>query len=167
MIDFKQATATEALTVAKARHASWASTYRGIYPDEMIDDFDYRWHVQKECARLMNPNYFCYLVMDGDRCVGYFSFGTVCPGTWKDFSFRLHSLYLHPEYQGRGIGRRIFAFVQEECVKRGFDKLFLNCHPDNYTGIGFYKHMGGIVTDIDFGTGKPEEFGCTLEFFFP
>ncbi len=166
MIKFRRAAVTDALTIATVRQKAWAATYRGIYPDEMIDDFDYRWHVQKECSRLMNRQYCCYLVLDKGECVGYFAYGSVCPGTWKDFSFRLHSLYLLPAYQGTGLGRKIFDEVRRACVTKGQDKLFLDCHPDNHQGMGFYRHMGGIVTDIDYGTGSPDTFGCTLEFYF-
>lgn len=166
VIRFQKATPTEALTIVKTRHKVWETSYRGIYPDEMIDDYDYRWHVQKECARLMNPQFHCYMVMDGDSCVGYFSYGKVCYGTWKDFEFRLHSFYLQPEYQGRGLGRKIFAQIKEECLRQGYSKLFLDCHPDNHKALGFYRHMGGTIANYDYGTGSREEFGCTVEFYF-
>ena len=164
MIKFQKATPTEALTIVKTRQKAWAATYRGIYPDEMIDDFDYRWHVQKECARLMTPQFYCFLVMDGTDCAGYFSYGRVCPGTWKDFSFRLHSFYLLPEYQGRGLGRQIFAYISDSCRQMGYDKMFLDCHPDNHRALGFYQHMGGVITGVDYGTGSREEYSCTVEF---
>ena len=164
MIRFQKATPTEALTIVKTRQKVWETTYRGIYPDEMIDDFDYRWHVQKECARLMTPQFYCFLVMDGNTCVGYFSYGRVCPGTWKDYSFRLHSFYLLPEYQGRGLGRQIFARIADSCRQMGYDKMFLDCHPDNHKALGFYQHMGGVIAGIDYGTGSREEYSCTIEF---
>ncbi len=166
MIEFRKARPSDALTIAKIRHIAFDATYRGIFSDETIDLFDEHWHEEKQKTRLRNPNYQCYLVMDGKTCVGYFAYGKVCPGTWKDFNFRLHALYLTPEYQGRGLARRIFETVRTECLSKGYNRLFLDCHPENYGGLAFYKHMGGIVTDVDYGTGSPEEFGCTLEFYF-
>ena len=41
---FVEATAADALTIIGLRCRIWDTTYRGIYPDSMIDDFDWAWH---------------------------------------------------------------------------------------------------------------------------
>lgn len=166
MIEIRKATEEDALTIIRTRQKAWDATYRGIYPDEVIDQFDWKWHLEAERRRLRNPNFQCYMVLDGESCVGYVSYGTVRAGTWKDFSFRLHSLYLLPPYQGNGLGKKIFTQVQEACKAMGCNKMFLDCHPDNHNALGFYRHMGGVITQVDSGHENRQEDTCTIEYYF-
>ena len=39
-VTFKKAEPTDAPLLAATRQKAWAATYRGIYPDEMIDQYD-------------------------------------------------------------------------------------------------------------------------------
>ena len=166
MIEFRKAEVSDALTIVQTRQKVWDTTYRGIYPDKEIDEFDYNWHLKAEQTRLSNPKFHCHMVMDDGVCVGYFSYGKVTPGTWKDFSFRLHSLYLLPEYQGRGMGRRIFEQIKDICLSCGYEEMFLDYHPANENALAFYRHMGGLITDVDAGHENPMEDCCTIEYHF-
>ena len=156
----------DAELIVKTRQKAWDATYRGIYPDEMIDEFDYEQHIIMEKHRLINPDFCCALVMDAGTCVGYFSYGKIPAGVWKDFTFRLHSLYLLPEYQNSGLGSKIFAQVQESCLRIGKGRMYLDCHPANKKALGFYRHMGGVVTYISTGHVNPCEDECHIEFDF-
>ena len=60
---FVEATAADALTIIGLRRRIWDTTYRGIYPDSMIDDFDWAWHKEKELSRIR--------VSDSKRWSGY------------------------------------------------------------------------------------------------
>lgn len=86
---------------------SSAAAYRGIYPDKAIDGFDYKWHTARDEKRIASPNWFSYLVMDGEQCTGYYTYRAVPEGTYRDFRLCLLSLYLLPQYQRRDLGRRI------------------------------------------------------------
>lgn len=166
MIEIRRALLEDAATIIATRQKAWAATYRGIYPDAMIDDFDWEWHLEAEMRRLSHPDFYCHLVMDKGKCVGYLSYGPVCTGVWKDFRFRLHSLYLLPSYQRMGLGKRLFQLAQQACEEMGYRKLFLDCHPHNSNALSFYVHMGGVICQIDSGHKNPQEDACTLEFHF-
>lgn len=158
MVEFRKASFEDALIIVKTRQKVWNATYRGIYPDEVIDNFDYDWHLKAEQKRLSKPEFECYLVLDGAEPIGYFSYGRVGK------RFRLHSLYLLPGYQGMGLGRRIFELVKAACKDAGFSGMYLDCHPDNKNALIFYRHMGGTVTHMDAKHENPMEDSCTLEF---
>ena len=166
MIEFRRAGCEDALTIVRLRQKCWDCTYRGIYPDDAIDGFDYEWHLRMEHSRLMKEAYQCYLVLDGEKPAGYFAYGVVHPDVLKGFFFRLHSLYLLPAYQGRGLGRKIFSNTIQRCRDMGYDRLFLNCHPQNNNALAFYRHMGGVISHVDDGHENPQEDGCTVEFYF-
>ena len=160
MVEFRKASLGDALTIVKTRRIAWDATYRGVYPDEEIDNFDYDWHLKAEQKRLSKPEFECYLVLDEGETVGYFSYGRVSQ------KCRLHSLYLLPAYQGMGLGRRIFELVKAACIDAGFSGLYLDCHPDNQKALSFYRHMGGYVTHMDAGHENSMEDCCTVEFYW-
>lgn len=166
MIEFIRASASDAALIAQTRQKAWQSTYRGIYPDEAIDGFDLYQHTLREGDRLRNPNYRCFLVMDGVSCVGYFAYGTIREGIWKNFIFRLHSLYLLPAYQGKGLGRQVFGQVKKDCQSIADGRMYLDCHPMNIKALGFYRHMGGMITHTRIGHCNPCEDSCRIEFDF-
>ena len=59
---FVEAGKDDALSIIGLRHKIWSTTYRGIYPDHMIDDFDWAWHEEKELSRINDPAYSVYLI---------------------------------------------------------------------------------------------------------
>ena len=160
MIHFHKAVPENALTIIETRQKCWDATYRGIYPDDVIDNFDYAWHLRAEQKRLSNPNFHCWMVMDDMTCAGYVSCGPV-----KDGRFRLHSLYLLPAYQKKGLGRRMFEMVKAFCKESGYSQLHLDCHPENKNALAFYQHMGGIVSVFDTGHENKQEDSCTIEYW--
>ena len=160
MVEILKAALKDALTIVKARQQAWDTTYRGIYPDEVIDNFDYDWHLKAEQNRLINPGFHCFMVMDQENCVGYFSYGATQRG------FRLHSLYLLPAYRKLGLGKQIFEQAKTACIEFGCNEMFLDCHPDNQNALGFYQHMGGVITAMDAGHENRQEDCCTIEFSF-
>lgn len=160
MIIFQSAVPGDALAIIKTRQKCWDATYRGIYPDDVIDGFDYAWHLKAEQKRLSNPNFHCWMVMDEMACVGYVSCGPM-----KDGRFRLHSLYLLPAYQKKGLGRRMFEMVKMFCKEAGYGKMYLDCHPENKNALAFYQHMGGIVSVLDTGHENKQEDSCTIEYW--
>ncbi len=165
MLIYKKATPDDAKLLALTRQKVWAATYRGIYPDEMIDDFDYDWHIKREQSNLQNPVFHTYLVMDSNECVGYFTYLMKDTPLWRDYHFRFYSLYLLPAYQGHGEGRKIFQTVLSKCRKSGYNKLYLSCQPQNSQAMGFYRHMGGCIVDEDVGHEHPEEDTVEFEFY--
>ncbi len=54
-VQFRRAEVSDAALLAQTRQKAWASTYRGIYPDAMIDDFDHDWRIRREEKNLQNP----------------------------------------------------------------------------------------------------------------
>lgn len=164
-IVLRRATQDDAMTLAQTRQQVWEATYRGIYPDAAIDCFDFQWHAQEERRRLSRWEYDCELILDGEACVGYVAWGTRKEDAWRDFTFRLNSLYLLPEYQGVGLGRWLLNQVRAACRDQGCRKFYLDCHPANKKALGFYQHMGGVVTRVKARHHNPMEDSCIVEFY--
>ena len=142
LVRFEMATEEDTKTIIELRKQIWATTYRGLYPDSMIDDFDYAWHLAKELQRIRNPQYRVYRIVKDDRNIGYLS-------TRKTDVVMLQSLYVLEEYQYQGIGRTAFEFVKQYCRENGADSFVCHCLPENWNARKFYEKMGGKVIGED------------------
>jgi GNAT superfamily N-acetyltransferase len=130
-VEFRCARAEDARLLAETRRRAWDTTYRGIYPDAMIDEYDLEAHTALDAARIANPANAVFLAMDGAECVGYFTYGPYTYGRYKDFALCLNSLYFLPGYRRMGLGRRAFAQLTEFCRERGIPKFFCGCNCHN------------------------------------
>ncbi len=163
-IEYRKASPKDAALLAQTRQKAWNATYRGIYPDSMIDEFDYDWHIRREEKNLQNPHIHTWLILSEGACHGYVTWIASEKPLWRDYHFRLYSLYLLPQLQGRGLGRRIFQGIQTQCRELGYGKLYVSCQPQNIPAMGFYSHMGGRIVAED--TGNEEQFMDTVEWEF-
>ena len=72
----------------------------------------------------------------------------VIAGTISLAVARLHSLFVEPDYQSRGVGRQLVSFVERHAVGTGVDELRLN---SSFTARPFYERLGysfeGLSTD--------------------
>lgn len=157
-IDFVPAKTSDAATISTLRQRIWDTTYRGIYPDTAIDNFDYDWHQQRDLKKISDPSFTVYLIKHGDENIGYFVFQHAGSGVW------LHSLYVLQEYQHKGIGKQAFVFLEDYCRENKISRFACNCSPHNENAMRFYQRMGGVVTKADTGHGNRQEDGVIFEF---
>lgn len=141
-VRFAPAAEHDVMPIIELRRQIWATTYRGIYPDSMIDDFDYAWHKEKELQRIKNPAYAVYFITVDHRNIGYLSIH-------KAETVRLLSLYIVKEHQRQGIGRKAFDFVAEHCRSNNTDSFICSCVPENWNARYFYEKMGGRIVRED------------------
>lgn len=160
----RRALPEDAELIARTRKACWETTYRGIYPDEMIDKYDLEFHARWDRRTLLDPQVRFFLVFDGADCVGYYSYGRCTFGTYKDFTVCLNSVYLLPPYRGQGIGVAVIREVREYCKALGVSRFFCACQPDNHPAMAFYSAMGGKLDALSDGHLNPAENTAYFEF---
>jgi ribosomal protein S18 acetylase RimI-like enzyme len=67
--------------------------------------------------------------------------------------FKLHKLYVHPDWQHRGVGRALLAAVEQQVSRAGGTHLKLNVNKRNERAIAMYRRRGfmiheSVVVDI-------------------
>lgn len=154
---FVEATAADALTIIALRRRIWDTTYRGIYPDSMIDDFDWDWHKERELSRIHLPAYSVYLIRKDGRAIGYLTMH-------QADEIVLQSLYILSEYQRQGIGRIAFDFIKEYCKEQHAESFICQCVPDNLNARAFYERMGGKVIGEDLANEERWQNSVTYRF---
>lgn len=58
------------------------------------------------------------------------------------------SIYLHPSVHGRGIGRKLYAVVEELLRRQGFWKVYAIVTSENLASIAFHKAVGYATTAV-------------------
>jgi GNAT superfamily N-acetyltransferase len=95
----------------------------------------------------------CYdRLLAGNDLVGFASYGP----TEQTAVFKLHKIYLHPDWQGRGLGSRLLQHCEREVRAAGAHRLILSVNKRNAKAIAAYQRNGfviveSVVTDIGGG----------------
>jgi len=134
--------------LSKLKHMVWNETYRGIYSDEKIDNYDYEKNTEKFLNIISNSNIELYVVEDKGRLVGYMDCGFPYR-PYKNYKQEIGLLYLLKEYQGKGIGRKLFDMASNKIKENGYKEFFVSCNKYNNGAQKFYKKMGGTIINID------------------
>ena len=156
-IEFSPILECEISTLGVLRQQAWSATYRGIYPDDMIDQFDFKWHEARDLQRFQSPNFYHWLIKENDKNIGYLTIRTA------DFVY-LYSLYLLPIAQKHGYGQQAMTFTARFCEEYGRPIFRCHCQPDNTNAMGFYRRMGGHIVEEDFDNIEKWQNTAVFEF---
>jgi len=164
MYVFRNAIEEDAKGLARLRQKVWSENYRGIFHDEMIDNFDFDMHELKFLNQINDPEIEMFIIENDGNQIGYFSFNTTAQESMGMFGLRLISLYILYEYQNKGIGTKIFSHIRKYCSDKNILNFYNTCNMYNFNAIEFYKKMGGIVIFEDSGHENKFENQVYLEY---
>lgn len=143
----------------------WESTYRGIYSDYRIDNYNYLEEENKFGKIIRNKNINLFVVVINNKIVGYMACGESI-NSFLDYKQELSLLYLHPDYQGLGIGRKLFELGYNTIKDNGYNKFFIGCNKYNLKAIAFYQKMGGNIIGIDKDIDSNDKYFIQVKFGF-
>lgn len=148
MLAFPIAREADAPVIAALRQRCWAASYRGVYPDEMIDGFDHHWHAARDLARIRDAQHIVRLITLDDRPIGYIIL------TLRNAPL-LMSLYILPEHHRLGVGSTAFALIRDTFGRLGHSHFTCQCLPSNAPARAFYERMGGVLCGEDSDNPEP------------
>lgn len=142
-IRIRTAETADAAGVAAVHDAAWMEAYRGIIPgphlERMVQRRGPRWW-ENAIARGSR-----IVVLDfDDRIAGYASYGRN-RAVSLPYRGEIFELYLNPEHQGLGFGRRLFDAASRELANHGLTSVVVWSLADNERAIGFYGKLGGLM----------------------
>lgn len=141
VIEIRRAKATDAAAVATAHDESWRSTYRGIIPGPELERLVSRRGDAWWDGAIRKGSRVSVLVF-GDHVAGYANYGRNRARSLS-YDSEIYELYLRPEYQGLGFGRRLFTAARRDLVQGGMKSLVIWALSDNEPALGFYRALGG------------------------
>ncbi len=164
----RPATAEDAGAIHRVRAAAWRATYAGLVPPAFLAEVtpDDPVAVRRLAERLGNPaeRVRALLGVIGERVVGYAVVGPdrhpVAAGAAGTSRGEVYALYLLPEAQGAGLGRRLLREAERALLDAGFQDGVLWMIQSNERARGFYERMGwqrtGERKGHDLGADVPE-----------
>ena len=141
LIEVRPAKAADAAAVASTHDEAWRSAYQGIIPGAELDKLIARrgpiwWDSAiRKGSRIT-------LLQFGDTVAGYANYGR---NRAKSLFYdgEVYEIYLRPEYQGLGFGRRLFNAARKDMQQSGLKSLVVWALSDNEPSIEFYRALGG------------------------
>ncbi|MGE3245228.1 MAG: N-acetyltransferase family protein [Beijerinckiaceae bacterium] len=152
LVTVRTARPADAAEIANVHDLSWREAYRGIIPgrelERMISRRGPKWW-QSAVKRGSN-----ILVLDFDETVvGYATYGRN-RARGVPYKGEIYELYLTPEFQGLGFGRRLFRAARADLTRHRCDSVVVWALEDNARAVDFYRHLGGAAIKR-----APEKFG--------
>lgn len=130
------------LAISRIYEESWKFAYRGIIPQSYLDSIPSgRW-----ASRVDTPGMDSFVMLDGSRYAGTAS---CCPSRFSEYKGfgEIVSIYLLPEYMGKGYGRLLLDAAVFQLEKMGFRHIFLWVLEENYRARAFYEKLGFRPTE--------------------
>ena len=148
----RPATEADVAGIAEVHVQSWHATYPGILPAAEIERHTPARRVGMWARVLVaadQPSAAVLVAARGGQVLGFASIGAfrvepaeAAADASSALAGELNALYLRPNWQRQGIGRRLFHATFASLRSRGFAEMrcwVLDANP----AIAFYKRMGG------------------------
>src|SRR5215510_10794026 len=141
LIEIRRAKSADATAVAETHDEAWRAAYQGIIPGaELAKLISRRGPVWWESA--IRKGSRVALLVFGDRIAGYANYGRNRARSLT-YDGEIYELYLRPEFQGLGFGRRLFTATRRDLGQSGFKSLVVWALSDNDPAVEFYRALGG------------------------
>ncbi|MAS14194.1 MULTISPECIES: GNAT family N-acetyltransferase [unclassified Nitratireductor] len=140
-IDIRRAEPYDAEAIAEVHDSAWRGAYTGIIPYQalgrMIGRRGPRWW-----ANAIRRSATVLVIEIGGEIAGYATLGR---NRARELSQEgeIYELYLRPEYQGVGLGRRLFQAARDMLEAHGLKGLVVWALEDNEPALAFYSGAGG------------------------
>jgi len=131
----------------------WPKTYGEILTDAQLEymlDMMYSVSALQEQANFKR-HHFVLIYVDGEA-VGFASYEHNANESRKT---KIHKIYILSSQQGKGTGKTLIGFIEQQALVFGDKSLFLNVNKYN-SAIHFYQKTGFVIAKeevIDIGNG--------------
>jgi ribosomal protein S18 acetylase RimI-like enzyme len=141
VIEIRRARSSDAELLAETHDLAWRAAYQGIIPGPELDKLINRRGAEWWQGAIRKGSRIS-LLQFGDIIAGYANYGRNRARSLT-YEGEIYELYLRPEFQGLGYGRRLFSSVRRELAQNGYKSLVVWALQDNEQAVGFYRSLGG------------------------
>ena len=129
--------------VAHVVTVAWNETYRGIVPDDFLDNL---YANEEERAKNSYNNFnekenHQFVLEVDDKVVGFINVGSTDEPDYDNCG-EIHAVYIINGYKGQGFGKELIDAGIDELKSMGYNKMIIGCLVGNPSNK-FYEHIGG------------------------
>lgn len=141
----RDAAIEDAPAIARVNYLTWLHAYRGVLPDSEIDSLNLdsltdQWIQNLSAADSRSGT---FVVMKGATLIAYSRFyPSVDPDDDQARVATIGSMYVDPEFQRRGVGRKLMGAVLEAAREREYAEGTLHVLTANKRAQEFYESLG-------------------------
>lgn len=164
-MDVRPATGGDFEAIRELAHRAWKDTYADVLPEDTIEATVADWYSEESLRGALSKPGTALLVADADGDVAGFCHGVVS-GDEGD----ILRLYVDPERQREGVGRRLYERLRDDLLDFNMHRLRAMVLADNEAGRAFYDALGFEKTGegtVDLGGETYTEHVFTQEFDDP
>ncbi len=140
-IDIRSAGAGDAESIADVHHEAWRGAYAGIIPHRTLNAMIGR-RGPKWWASAIRRSATVLVIDIGGLVAGYATLGRNRARELPQQG-EIYELYLRPQYQGIGLGSRLFSASRQKLAAHGLKGLVVWALEDNSGALSFYEGIGG------------------------
>lgn len=141
LIEIRRAKVSDAVAIAETHDSAWRAAYQGIIPGTELEKLINRRGPEWWASAIRKGSRIA-LMQFGDHIVGYTNYGRNRARSLF-YDGEVYEIYLKPEYQGLGFGRRLFTSARRDLAQSGLKSLVIWALSDNEPALGFYRALGG------------------------
>ena len=141
LIEVRRAKPSDAVAIAQTHDEAWRGAYQGVIPGPELDKLINRRGPQWWDSAIRKGSRVSVLVF-GDKIAGYANYGRNRARSLH-FEGEVYELYLRPEFQGLGFGRRLFTAAKRDLAQSGLRSMVVWALSDNDPATEFYRALGG------------------------
>ncbi len=142
---------TDAADIAAFHLRVWRASYLDFVPAAIVEKLDFQNRLSYWTTKLgvVNPRQHTLLALEATTLTGFVCFGPptdLAFGTPTGSRAEIKHLFIDPDHQGQGLGRRLLLAAFEHLARDGFETTGLAVTKDNKPAIAFYHALGGTIT---------------------
>ena len=129
--------------VAHVVTVAWNETYRGIVPDEFLDNLylNEEERAKNSFQKFNEKENHEYVLEVENKIVGFINIGASDETEYSNCG-EIHAVYIINGYKGYGFGKKLIETGIKELKSMNYDKMVIGCLVGNPSNE-FYKHIGG------------------------
>lgn len=140
-IDIRKAEPSDARDIAEVHLEAWRGAYSGIIPHKTLTSMINR-RGSDWWANAIRRAASVLVVEIGGTIAGYATIGRNRARELRQQG-EIYELYLRPEYQGIGLGSRLFAAARQRLKDHGLKGMVVWALEENENALAFYAGAGG------------------------
>ncbi len=142
-IKLVNASVLDARELAQMHIQAWRESYRGLLPDQMLDELDIESRARMWRRLLSDVQSDVLLMRDRGKLFGFVDYGPCRDVDRIDGDTgELRAIYVLKDWQGQGHGETMIRACHEELTRRGYSRSSLWVLEGNQGAVDFYKRNG-------------------------